>query len=895
MSLKERLGFDKDPVFLVDGHAFIYRFFYANPDFRRSDGLPTNALFQVMRMLLTIIKDERPRWLGFFMDGKGPTFRHELFPAYKAQRPSMPEDLAAQLEPIRQAVATLGMTVIVSKGGEADDCIATLAARCKTERPVVIVGADKDLRQCLDDNVVMWDPGSRNSGKIITVDDFRNETGLSPSQWPDFQALTGDSSDNIPGAPGVGPKTAQAIMADHPSLEAIRDHLDELKPTVRKKVEPAMDDVFTYRRLTTLRTDLCDAGLDDLRCAAPSFEAVNAFMDEYEIRALQRLLPSFLKGVGDTAPEAETPESGVKDAADAAKAKKAKAHGGDQWSLLGGESPAPDDADLPEAADADALPPLEGRDVGLVVLDDSGTGGKGLAVCADKVEVRYTGPVADLAALLAGAERVATPSVKDLLRADPAWSGVPVDAWFDIGLAAYLLRPEDRSYDLDHVRRRLETHLAGLPGGMAATPGALTLDCMNVLQGLLDGAGLAELMRSLETPLIPVLARMEQAGVAIDPRAFQAFLDEVQAQLDDLDRSIRVAAGRDFNPRSSQQLAEVLFDELELKPGGKTPGGARSTSSSVLEKLKGRHEVVDLILDYRTLEKLRSTYLDPLPRLAEGDGRIHTTFNQLATATGRLSSSNPNLQNIPIRGEQGPRMRACFTAAPGMALVSADYSQIELRVLAHFSEETALVEAFNQGEDIHSRTAALVFDTAPGSVTPDQRRSAKTINFGLIYGMGPQKLARDLGLKLAEAKEFIERYFERLPGLKTFFESVHERTGAQGYVTTLAGRRRLLPDISSRNNHLQSQAKRQAVNTLIQGSAADIIKLAMLEADADAELARLEARLILQVHDELLLETPLADAGAAAKRLEAIMSGIRQLRVPLAVDTGTGANWAVAH
>ena len=892
MSLKKRLGFDKDPVFLVDGHAFIYRFFYANPDFRRSDGLPTNALFQIMRMLLTIIKDEQPRWLGFFMDGKGPTFRHELFPAYKAQRPSMPEDLAAQLDPIRQAVTTLGMAVIVSEGGEADDCIATLAARCKTERPVVIVGADKDLRQCLDHNVVMWDPGSRNGGKVTTLADFRADTGLTPSQWPDFQALTGDSSDNIPGVPGVGPKTAQAIMAEHPSLEAIRDHLAGLKPTVRKKVAPAMDDAFTYRELTTLRTDLCQASLDDLRCRTPSLEAVDAFMDEYEIRALQRLLPQFLAGVlsrddaTGEAPAGEAPKAAGKGRPDT---------GGDQWSLLGGEAPAPDDSDLPEAREVSDLPPLDGRDVGLAPLGDAGDEGKGLALRADAVEVRFTGPVHELAARLAGAGRVATPSVKDLLRADPAWSQVPVDAWFDIGLAAYLLRPEDRTYDLDHVRRRLETHLAGLPGGMAATPGALALDCMTVLDGLLDGAGLKDLMRGLETPLIPVLARMEEAGVAIDPQAFQAFLDEVQGRLDELDAAIRKAAGQDFNPRSSQQLAEVLFDQLELKPGGKTPGGARSTSSTVLEKLKGRHEVVDLVLDYRTLEKLRSTYLDPMPRLALGDGRIHSTFNQLATATGRLSSSNPNLQNIPIRGEQGPRMRACFTAAPGMSLVSADYSQIELRVLAHFSRESALVDAFNQGQDIHSRTAALVFDVEPGAVTSSQRRSAKTINFGLIYGMGPQKLARDLGLKLNEAKEFIERYFQRLPGLKTFFESVHERTEAQGFVTTLAGRRRLLPDISSRNNHLQSQAKRQAVNTLIQGSAADIIKLAMLGADADADLARLEARLILQVHDELLLETPMANAREAASRLESIMTGIFELRVPLAVDTGTGANWAEAH
>ena len=380
-----------------------------------------------------------------------------------------------------------------------------------------------------------------------------------------------------------------------------------------------------------------------------------------------------------------------------------------------------------------------------------------------------------------------------------------------------------------------------------------------------------------------------------DLAAFAAFLAEVEQGLADLTSRIFSQAGGEFNLRSSQQMAEVLFAKLGLKPRGRTGGGALSTSVEVLEKLAAEHAIVADILEFRKLEKLRSTYLEPLPRLAGPDGRIHTTFHLTATATGRLSSSDPNLQNIPIRGDLGKRMRACFRAPEGRLLVSADYSQVELRVLAHFSGEPALVTAFTRGEDIHARTAALLHDKEPAEVTPDERRGAKTINFGLIYGMGPQKLAQELGIGLKEAKAFIERYFERLSGLKAFYESVEKHTVETGHVTTLAGRRRLLPDITSRNDNLRAQARRQAVNTLIQGSAADIIKLAMLAAHRDPELERLGAVPILQVHDELLLEAPAETARAAGERLAGLMAGVQDLKVPLLAEWGVGSTWADAH
>jgi len=500
-----------------------------------------------------------------------------------------------------------------------------------------------------------------------------------------------------------------------------------------------------------------------------------------------------------------------------------------------------------------------------------------------------------------------------------AWGAVPLAAWFDLGLAAYLLNPEDRNYSFERLRSALfiapdpfaDPEDAGMDaagagsapletpeGGPTPHPEAqalAALACLRVLSRRLRDAGLLDLLRELETPLIPVLAAMERRGVRIDFAAFKSFLAEVSAEVELHGRRIQELAGAPLNVRSSQQLAEVLFGKLGLKPAGKTPGGALSTGSDALEKLSGQHPIIEAILAFRVAEKLRSTYLEPMPRLADASGRLHTRFNQLATATGRLSSSGPNLQNIPIRGPQGARMRACFVASPGMLFVGADYSQVELRVLAHFSKDPALLDAFQKDEDIHSRTAALLFDKDAGDITPDERRGAKTINFGLIYGMGPQKLARELGISTSQAKEFIARYFEKLGTLKDFYESLVQEALSRGYVTTLAGRRRLLPELFSRNQQVQAQARRQAVNTVIQGSAADVIKLAMLRVYNSPELARLNAKLILQVHDELLLETPEANAPAAAAELSRLMQGVVSLAVPLKVDVGQGRNWAEAH
>ncbi|MDR1124878.1 MAG: DNA polymerase I, partial [Deltaproteobacteria bacterium] len=420
-----------------------------------------------------------------------------------------------------------------------------------------------------------------------------------------------------------------------------------------------------------------------------------------------------------------------------------------------------------------------------------------------------------------------------------------------------------------------------------------------VMEAGLKSNHLLPLLRDLEMPLIPVLLDMQDIGLGIDKAAFARFLAQTEEELKSLTAEIHQAVGREFNIRSAQQLGKLLFEELGLPKARKTSGGQASTSQEALENLDGKHPVVGKILEFRKLEKLRSTYLEPLPRIADATGRLHTSFNQSSTATGRLSSSNPNLQNIPVRGPLGSRMRACFVAAPGQVLVSADYSQIELRVLAHLSQDPTLLDAFSKNEDIHRRTAALLFDVAPAAVTPDQRRGAKTINFGLIYGMGPQKLARELGIGMNEAKGFIERYFSKLGKLREYFDQVEKEARERGFVCTMTGRRRPCPEILSANQQLRSRARRQAINTCIQGSAADIIKLAMLAVPGDAALRRLGARLILQIHDELLLECAPEQAEAAGKRLAEIMSSVkpggRELSVPLSSDWGSGRSWSEAH
>ena len=928
MSLKQRLNLAAEPVFLMDGSAFIYRGFFANQNMQRSDGFPTNALVVVTRVLLRILRDERPAHFLFVKDGKGKNFRHDLFPLYKANRDATPEDLVRQMEPIVRMVRSLGIPVEISDGCEADDCIASLAARFSAQRPVVIVSGDKDLKQCLGPNVYMWDPASREE-KLLSAAEFTAESGLRPEQWPDVQALVGDTSDNIPGVPGIGPKTAQKIFEICPTLEDIRDHFALLSPKIQDKLRDHLENMFLWRQLTTLSLEVCpELTLDDMK-VTPLDEALCAAMaDEFELHALRRDMAALAR-LQRSAPAAAA--SALSDAASAGSAlhtdQTSGPHAGAdgaasrpaaQGSLMAPAEKSPskprpaagagpqmsllDVADEPEAPllrEVGQLSSCAGLEAAIVW--PGGLGKPPHVAVAGGDDFRWGGSMEDLCTWLAGAQRLVTADLKALLIAAACWRKLPSEAnppfFFDLGLAAYLINPEESDYGWPRRAVRWGIPLRQGQGGNG--PAGMALRMAAAMEQRLEADGLLELYRTLELPLTPVLAQMEARGVAIDAAAFQSFLADVQGEIDRLTQEVFAAAGTTFNIRSAQQLGEVLFNTLKLPSPRKTRGGQASTNQETLEKLAGQHPVVESILQFRKLEKMRSTYLDPLPRLVDPRGRIHTTFNQKATATGRLSSSNPNLQNIPVRGPLGKRMRSCFIAGPEHALVSADYSQVELRVLAHMSQDTALLEAFRKGEDIHARTAALVYDLPSSEVSPDQRRNAKTINFGLIYGMGAQKLAQELKITTTEAKEFIARYFERLTGLKEFYEEVEAVAKRQGYVTTLGGRRRLLPDIHSANGQNYALARRQAINTVIQGSAADIIKLAMLAVAHDEELKRLDARLLLQVHDELLLEVPTAAAAAVGARVAALMSGVTPggvaLSVPLVVDWGQGTDWGSAH
>ncbi|WP_418473662.1 DNA polymerase I [Desulfovibrio sp.] len=919
MSLKQRLGLAAEPVFLMDGSAFIYRGFFANRNMQRSDGFPTNSLVVVSRVLLRILREERPRYFAFVQDGKGPNFRHEIFPLYKANRDATPEDLVRQLDPIHRMVRALGLRLEVSQGCEADDCIASLAARFAAEHPVIIVSGDKDLKQCLGPNVYMWDPASKEE-KLVSEADFTAESGVTPAQWPDVQALIGDTSDNIPGVPGIGPKTARQIFSICPSLEDIRDHFVLLPPKMQAKLQAHLENMFTWRELTTLRRDFCPGvTLDDLRVRPLDAATCALLTEEFELFALRRELaaldrlqaaeadlPEEFLDAGSIREDAQ-PAAGKKTAAEQASLPLAQpARSGratSQMSLLDAmpqeSAPALDDVSaLPDCGDARVALIWAHGDREAPYLAVEGTDGSSLG------EWQWKGPVAELARWLAPARTLVTADLKGLLTSAPCWQFLAGRAGdcIDLGVAAYLLNPEENDYGWPRLSARwgaVLRHELESRGETAPGPARLGLAMAQLFEQRMEKDGLLELFRRLEMPLLPVLAGMEQSGVAIDAAAFRAFLDDVQGRLDQLTAHVYELAGTQFNIRSAQQLGDVLFNGLGLPAPRKTKGGQASTSQQTLEKLAGQHPVVDSILQYRKLEKMRSTYLDPLPRLVDPQGRIHTTFNQKATATGRLSSSNPNLQNIPVRGPLGKRMRSCFIAGPGRLLVSADYSQVELRVLAHVSQDPALLEAFRNGEDIHARTAALVYDLPPDQVSPDQRRNAKTINFGLIYGMGAQKLAQELKISTTQAKDFIARYFERLQGLKEFYEGVEASARKHGFVTTLGGRRRLLPDINSASGQAAALARRQAINTVIQGSAADIIKLAMLAVARDERLRELDARLLLQVHDELLLEVPAdaaEEAGALVARLmQDVCPAGKELSVPLLVDWGTGHDWGAAH
>ena len=885
MSIVQEFFPSQTPLFLFDASAFIYRGFYAYSSMQKKDGFPTSAIYSVARVLFKILRVEKPVYFGFILDGVGKSFRHEIFPEYKQNRTKTPEALVAQIEPICHMVSLLGIPIITSENAEADDYIASLAEQYKHDG-VVIVGVDKDLRQCLADTVILWDPSTKEE-KIVTQSSFIEETGLLPAQWPDFQAIIGDSSDNIPGIKGIGEKTAYKIFEHYKTLEDIEAHLDTFDAKIQKKLLPEIQNAYVYRELTRLSKTCCILDKDALRIQQPQDSLMN-FIEEYELFSLRRDVVSLYKSYGmDISRQQGDRKEHIREA-QAEKKRSSISSGEEQGDLFSSSLLTHTENSIDGIVCSMSEVPRPENMIITLYMDTTT-----LSIYTNNTIytiLEYTEE--ELTSYMQSVKQCITIHSKKLCRLFPSLLALPIE-WRDIAVMAYLLNPEEREYTIESIH--------------AVWSNSLPVETKTVLDFIYQSAlffiehlqakALYDLYIEIEQPLCSILASMEYEGIGLDTKAVQELLVFVEQEIKKKEHDIYTMAGREFNIRSSQQLGSILFNELGLEHKSKTKTGHFSTSQESLEKLVDKNPIVSAVLEFRTLEKLRSTYLEPLPKYIDEHKRIHTTFNQLATATGRLSSSNPNLQNIPIRGVFGQPIRNCFCARKGYTLVAMDYSQIELRILAYVSQEESLMDSFARNEDIHKRTASILYGLPIEEITKEQRRNAKAINFGLLYGMGATKLAREMKSSLAQAKEFITTYFERLGKVKKLHSDIVEDVKAKGYVTTLFGRRRYLPDIQSANEQMYAQACRQAVNTVIQGTAADIIKKAMVNIWNNNVYEEMGAKLILQIHDELIIEVPEEYAQVTAEHMIVDMTNIRwkECDIPLIVDYGIATTWGQAH
>ncbi len=878
-------------VYLVDGSAYIYRAYHAIRPLSNSAGLPTHAVYGFTTILRRILREKQPQWLAVAWDTKGPVFRHKLYRDYKANRPPMPEDLVPQIPYIHKMVDAYNIISMEHNDQEADDLIASAARRLvENGCRVVIVSGDKDLLQLVSDKVTLWDP---MNDKLMDIQGVEEKYGVRPQQLLDYLALTGDSADNIPGVPGVGPKTAQKLIAQYGSLEGLYEAVDGLKKSkMKERLIQHRDDAFLSRELVRL----CE---DNEVPAQPEAYAV-AEADNASLRELLTEL-EFTSLLASEVP-----------------ARKIET---DTFSLIQTRS-----------ALEELVQVLAGAEYVVVDTETSSLEaskadivGISLCVAADAAWYVPCGHCNDEGILLSGQldkdiiisalrpvlENSTLPKIGHNLKydwtvlANPENGGLVLQGpLYDTMIGAWLLEPGRRSYKLDDLCREVNLEMTSFAQVTRGAKGddafcrvgleeAKDYSCEDVYGALalfeqqqpqLNELGLWKLFAEVEGPLVPVLARMERDGVLVDRDNLQELFVEFSDRLLALEQQIYQVAGKEFNINSSQQLADILFDELELPRGRKTKTGY-STDVKVLERLSSQHELPALILQYRNLAKLTSTYVKKLSSLAaKGKGRIHSSFNQCGTATGRLSSSKPNLQNIPIRTPEGKRIRSAFIAKEGCMLVAGDYSQIDLRVFAHYSSDQALIDAFTADQDVHRKTAAEIFRVAPGLVTSEMRRVAKTINFGIVYGMSSFGLASQLQVSRKEAQIFIDRYFDLYAGVKTFMEQIIEQAERDGFVTTLLGRRRPLPEIHSSNRTRREFAQRTAINTPIQGTAADIIKLAMLEVDRRLRVENFKGRMILQVHDELVLEVPEKEVEATSLLLNDAMENVMTLAVPLSVN-----------
>lgn len=886
-----------DEIYLIDGSAYIHRAYHAIAPLNNSSGLPTHAVYGFTTILRRIIRERQPQGLAVAFDTKGPVFRHKLYADYKANRPPMPDDLSVQIPYIKKIVRSYNILSMEHEDQEADDLIASATTRLVDQGcRVVIVSGDKDLLQLVSDSVSMWDP---MNDRVMTPESVRKKYGLGPDKLLDYFALTGDSSDNIPGVPGVGPKTAEKLISQYGSLEGLYGQIDSMKPSkLKENIIAHKDDAFLSRKLIRLNHEAqVPERPEEYQRGEPVSDQLRELLTELEFHSLVK---------------SDVPASKVDTLGFSLVQTREQME-----ELVGRLRKA---IHVVVDTETTSLNPFAARLVGISLCVDTKKAWYIPCGHCDAENKLLPGqlPLVEVVSVLRPfLEDRKLPKIGHNLKYDWAVLSAPQNEGirmagplYDTMIGAWLIDPGRRSYKLDDLCLELEMRLTSFSevvGGdkrddsfaRVAMAQACDYSCEDVYAALrlyelqqprLKELGLWALFADLECPLVPVLAEMELRGIAVDTKLLGRLSEEFSRKIEDLEQDIYGQAGQKFNINSPQQLGEILFDKLKLPAGRKTKTGY-STDVRVLERLASQHDLPRQILNYRNLAKLKSTYIDKLKGLAEkSGGRVHTSFNQCGTATGRLSSSKPNLQNIPIRSEEGQRIRAAFVAPDGHYLLSGDYSQIDLRVLAHYSGDKELHKAFLAGDDIHQRTAAEIFFVSPQLITPEMRRVAKTINFGIVYGMSSFGLSSQLNISRKEAQTFIDRYFDHYQGIRVFMEAIIAQARKDGYVSTLLGRRRRLPDIVHNNRTRREFAERTAINTPIQGTAADIIKLAMLRVERELRRQRLEAKMVLQVHDELVLEVPNEEISAIEQLLRTAMENVIHLDVPLVVNLAVGTN-----
>ncbi len=902
---------DQQPPFvMVDGSSYLYRAFHALPPLTSSKGQDTGAVYGVINMLRKLLESYQPQRVAVVFDAKGKTFRDELYPAYKANRPPMPPELSSQIEPLLEIVRAMGLPLLQVPGVEADDVIGTLARKAHAAGwHTVISTGDKDLAQLVNPQVTLI---NTMNDTVLDENTVPEKFGVRPDQIIDYLALVGDTSDNIPGVPKVGPKTAAKWLAQYDTLDNLVEHADDIKGKIGDNLRASIDQLPLSKQLATIHCNVeLDVDLDGMFVCSANTEALRSWFEKLEFRTWLKQLDGDNKGDDEAPGEAELPAPET-----------------DYQTIL---TQAELDVWLARLRDAEFI----AFDTETTSLDYMQAEVVGMSFAVEPGQAAYLPVAHDYPGAPDQLNRddvfrqigplLADPSIPKLghhLKYDRsvlANHGVALNGIaYDSMLESYLVDSTASRHDLDSLCQKYLGHtnikfeeVAGK--GMkqltfnqvpletavpyAAEDADMTLRLHHKLWPKLEAVPrLRELYETLECPLIPVLGDIERTGVKVDVGMLKTQSRELAERMQEVETEAHALAGEPFNLGSPKQIQAILFDKQQLPVRAKTPKGAPSTAEPALQELALDYPLPKLILEHRSLSKLKSTYTDKLPQQVNPrTGRVHTSYHQAVAATGRLSSSDPNLQNIPIRTAEGRRIRQAFIAEPGCVVLAADYSQIELRIMAHLSGDEGLVKAFAAGEDIHRATAAEVFGATPETVSSDQRRSAKAINFGLIYGMSAFGLARQLGIERGEAQRYVDLYFERYPGVKAYMESTRELAREQGYVETLFGRRLYLPEIKARNVQRRQAAERTAINAPMQGTAADIIKKAMLSVDDWIKSGECDVKMIMQVHDELVFEVSETDVSDAREEICRHMESAAALSVPLLVEAGVGANWDEAH